>query len=312
MSAPLDLRAEADRLKAAVSIASVIGETLQLKRAGRSLTALCPFHAENTPSFHVYADHYHCFGCDAHGDVFTWLMQARGLMFLKAVEHLHGAPLAAIEPVPITACSMVTKGDDAEASRNRELARRIWIEAIDPRETPVKVYLQHRGVDLPRAPVIRFHPHCPRTGGALPAMVALMTDPTTGEPRGVHRTYLLPDGSGKAPVDKPKTMLGHAGIIRLAEPLGAGLGLAEGIETALAAMQVIRWGPVWAAASAGAIRAFPVLPATTLNIFADADSTGLMAARDCAARWVAAGSEALIHIPPAGEDWNDASRRLAA
>jgi CHC2 zinc finger len=75
-----DLLAEAKRLKAAVSIADVIGETLRLKRAGRTLIALCPFHGEKTPSFHVYKDgHYHCFGCGAHGDVFNWLMQAHGV-----------------------------------------------------------------------------------------------------------------------------------------------------------------------------------------------------------------------------------------
>ena len=99
--------------------------------------------------------------------------------------------------------------------------------------------------------------------------------------RGVHRTFLVSDGSGKAPVAKPKMMLGTAGVIRLAELLGAGLGLAEGIETALSCTQLIGWGPVWAAGSRGMIERFPLLADMTLNIFADADDSGegLKAAR---------------------------------
>jgi putative DNA primase/helicase len=203
-------------------------------------------------------------------------------------------------------------GDDA--ARTRELARRIWIEATDPHDSPVETYLQHRHVSLPGMPVLRFHPRCPRTGGPLPAMVALMTQPATAEPCGVHRTFLQPDGSGKAAIDKPKMMLGNRGVIRLVDDheVGRGLGLAEGIETALTMMQTIGWGPVWAATSAGAIRSFPLLRLTTLNIFADHDAAGLEAARACAARWTEAGEEALIHLPPEGEDWADAAERLAS
>ena len=60
---------------------------------------------------------------------------------------------------------------------------------------------------------------------------------------------------------------------------------------------------MWAATHRGAIRAFPVLPATTLNVFADHEAAGLTAARECAARWARTGSEVLIHVPPEGEDW---------
>jgi CHC2 zinc finger/Toprim domain len=308
-------RGEADRLKAAVSIASVIGETLPLTRAGGTLTSLCPFHGEKTPSFRVYKDnHYHCFGCGAHGDIFSWLMQARGMSFREAVEHIRGTQTAACPTAPPAGHSCaVGQRDDAEASRRRDLARRIWMDAIAPHGTLVERYLGHRRVRLPDAAVLRFHPCCPRSGGALPAMVALMTDAETGEPLGVHRTFLRPDGNGKAPLEKPKMMLGRAGVVRLVDlaEIGVGLGLAEGIETALAVMQRIGWGPVWAATSAGAIRSFPVLRATTLNIFADADTTGQAAANRCAARWMAAGSDVLVHTPPAGEDWADAARRLA-
>jgi putative DNA primase/helicase len=292
-----------DQLKASVSIAAVINETLPLKRKGRLLVSRCPFHGEKTPSFMVYHDHFHCFGCGERGDVVDWLMATRRMTFKEAVRHLSGpvqTRATPIAPLPPT-------GPDTTVC-----ALRIWAEATDPRGTPVERYLKSRLVSLPEAPVIRFHPRCPRTGGPLPAMVALMANPETGQPCGIHRTFLAPDGAGKAQVESPKMMLGKAGVIRLAEPTGEGLGLAEGIETALTAMQVIGWGPVWAAASSGGMWGFPVLPGHALTIFADSDPPGLKAARECAARWAAAGQEALIHIPPAGEDWNDAMRRFLA
>jgi len=304
-------RAEAERIKAAAPLGVVIGETVPLKRSGRLLMGLCPFHGEKTPSFYVWPDHYHCFGCGAHGDVFDWLMRTCGMSFGEAVRHLAGGVGRASHSTAAHPSAASRASQAAEAARNRELARRVWCEALDPRGTPVETYLRRRGVTLPDEPIIRWHPACPRTGGHLPAMVAMMTCPVTGEPTGIHRTFLLPDGAGKAAVDRPKMMLGRAGVIRLAEPLGEGLGLAEGIETALSAMQAIAWGPVWAAGSCGAIQWLPVLP-YTLTVFADSDGPGLRAARVCAARWADAGREALIHIPPDGTDWADAVRRLAA
>lgn len=232
------------------------------------------------------------------------------MTFSEAVQHLGCvttrsaavSPLAPLAPAP-------TAGPGTT-----DCARGIWMEATDPRDTLVERYLASRGVWLPDAPVLRFHPWCPRKDGALPAMVALMTEPITGQPCGIHRTFLAPDGSGKARVNKPKMMLGKAGVIRLGEPVGEGLGLAEGIETALSVMQRIGWGPVWAAGSSVGIDHFPVLPGHCLTIFADNDAggIGLKAAQRCAARWIAAGNEALIHLPPEGEDWNDAIRRIAA
>jgi hypothetical protein len=142
-------------------------------------------------------------------------------------------------------------------------------------------------------------------------MVALMTDAITGAPVGVHRTFLRPDGSGKAD-GQAKMMLGAAGVVRLAEPEGEGLGLAEGIETALSAMQLIGWGPVWAACSSGGIETFPVLQRRALTIFADGDAAGQKAARSCLRRWSESGSEALIHVAPHGMDWNDAALELIA
>lgn len=196
-------------------------------------------------------------------------------------------------------------------------ARRLWMERQEAAGTIVEVYLASRGLRLPASAPLGFHPRCYHddTGKRMPAMLALMTDPLTGVEAGVHRTYLRPDGSGK--IDGiAKKFLGRAGVIRLVpeDEIGAGLGIAEGIETALSATQLIGWGPVWACGSAGGIARFPVLDTIeTLTIFADADDGGasVKAARQLARKWTEAGREVQISIPPDGTDWNDAARWVA-
>lgn len=71
-------------------IVEVIGEHVQLKRAGKEFKALCPFHNEKTPSFYVVPGKgfYKCFGCGESGDVFSFLMKHLGLSFNEAVEKL--------------------------------------------------------------------------------------------------------------------------------------------------------------------------------------------------------------------------------
>jgi hypothetical protein len=208
----------------------------------------------------------------------------------------------------------------APARKSTELASlsfacQLWCEAVSVSGTLAERYLRARGLALPKDAPLRFHPACPRGAERLPAMLARMSDPTTGGPCGVHRTFLAPDGSRKAS-GQAKMMLGAAGVVRLVpdEDVHEGLGLAEGIETALAVMQRFRWRPVWAATSAGGIARFPVLPGIqALTVFADADDSGvgLTAAWRCASTWSAAGREACILAAPAGEDFHDSSRRVA-
>lgn len=191
-----------------------------------------------------------------------------------------------------------------------DAARRLWTEAQGAPGTAAEAYLASRGLTLrPNAP-IRFHPACRRGAKRLPTMICLMTDPVTAQPCGVHRTYLQPDGGGKAD-GQAKMMLGRAGIIRLVpdDEVTLGLGIAEGIETSLAIIQRAGWSPVWACGSAGAIGKFPVLAGIeALTIFADLDDkgAGIAAARQCAERWQADGKEVAIAKPPHGQDWADA------
>ena len=79
-----------DELRARTPIAAVVGRKTKLSRSGRQFKGCCPFHGEKTPSFYVYDDHFHCFGCGAHGDAISFVMQAEGRSFLEAVEALAG------------------------------------------------------------------------------------------------------------------------------------------------------------------------------------------------------------------------------
>ncbi|RUR26863.1 DNA primase [Vreelandella andesensis] len=79
-----------DDLLDRVDVVEVVGERVQLKKAGRNYSGLCPFHQEKTPSFTVSADKqfYHCFGCGAHGNALRFLMEYDKLPFPDAVEQL--------------------------------------------------------------------------------------------------------------------------------------------------------------------------------------------------------------------------------
>ncbi len=79
-----------DDVRSRVQLVEVVGRHVKLTRRGREWTGLCPFHNEKTPSFTVNEDKgfYHCFGCQAHGSVFDFVMQREGLSFIEAVEKL--------------------------------------------------------------------------------------------------------------------------------------------------------------------------------------------------------------------------------
>jgi len=79
-----------DLVKERVDIVQLVGERVQLRKAGRSYSGLCPFHAEKTPSFSVDPERrtFHCFGCGERGDVFDWLIKTDGLDKAEALRVL--------------------------------------------------------------------------------------------------------------------------------------------------------------------------------------------------------------------------------
>ncbi|MFQ5606495.1 MAG: DNA primase [Candidatus Zixiibacteriota bacterium] len=81
-----------EQVRLSSDIAQVIGEYVKLKRRGRNMIGLCPFHQEKTPSFTVSPERqfYHCFGCNQGGNVFSFLMEHEKMSFPEAVRHLAG------------------------------------------------------------------------------------------------------------------------------------------------------------------------------------------------------------------------------
>ncbi len=140
-----------DRVLAAVDMLALISSRLELRRAGvDSYFGLCPFHDERSGSFHVRPDekHYHCFGCQASGDPFTFVMETEGLDFRGAMETLAERFGVKLE----------TEQEDPDAGARRErrerlhslldratvyYARYLW----EAREAePARVYLLGRGL----------------------------------------------------------------------------------------------------------------------------------------------------------------------
>ncbi|WP_246940431.1 DNA primase [Bacillus pinisoli] len=77
-----------EKIRNTIDIVDVVSEYVQLKKQGRNHFGLCPFHGEKSPSFSVSSDKqiYHCFGCGAGGNVFSFLMEIEGVSFLEAVQ----------------------------------------------------------------------------------------------------------------------------------------------------------------------------------------------------------------------------------
>jgi hypothetical protein len=290
---------------------------IKLMRRGCEFVGLCPFHRERTPSFTVADDKqfFHCFGCGAHGDVFSFVARIHNVDFRAAVEKVAAGLGSGISAAPLPAAGLNTGRHSEDEERNRRLAWRLWSAALEPRGTPVERYLNHRGLELPPTSVLRWAPQCwnRETGRELPAMLA-RADSADGNFAAVHRTWLLPDGSGKAALREPKWSLGptKGAAVRLA-PLGPVLAVAEGIETALTA--IVAGVPAWAALSGPGIERL-VLPReiVEITIIADRDRSGIgeRLAQRAGYRFLAEGRRVRIVLPPQpGTDLNDVLLRRA-
>jgi len=79
-----------EEIKRAADIVHLVGQFVQLRRAGRNFIGLCPFHAEKDPSFTVNPERqsFHCFGCKKGGDIFTFWMEYHGASFIEALRDL--------------------------------------------------------------------------------------------------------------------------------------------------------------------------------------------------------------------------------
>jgi DNA primase len=113
-----------DEVRAAADIVTVISDSVSLRKAGNSYKGLCPFHGEKTPSFTVNRDKgfFHCFGCNAGGDVFKFVELQEKVGFQDAVRHL-----AARFGIPIPETE---GGDQRESAADREALVKIHEAAL--------------------------------------------------------------------------------------------------------------------------------------------------------------------------------------
>lgn len=325
-----------DDVRARTSLRDLIGAKVKLSGRNGEFSGLCPFHSERTPSFTVSErkGFYHCFGCGAHGDAFAWVMDRHGVTFPDAVEEL--AIKAGLQPdregrmLP-EAKPIARPTDDEVAAEDAEKlakAAAIWSAALPVAGSLAERYLEARGIDLSRVPgwpvpTLRYAPALPCWqydkaadrhwyAGAFPAMVGYVQGPDRAF-RGVHRTWLAADGSGKAAVPKPKKMLGtvFGGYLRLC-PASSRMLNAEGIETTLSAISATQL-PGWAALSEGNLDA-PMPPIVRhLTICRDNDTkdeaTTLTRVGNAVAAHSARGLVVAVACPPKGMDFNDLLRR---
>lgn len=139
-----------NEIRSRADIVAVIGQHVQLKKAGRNWKGLCPFHGEKTPSFNVSPDKgfYHCFGCQKHGDVFTFVMELEGKSFVEAAEQLGARFGVAVPHVEESPELRRARGERAAMLDCNRLATTFFREVLaDPkRGEPGRAYLAKRGV----------------------------------------------------------------------------------------------------------------------------------------------------------------------
>ncbi len=252
---------------------------------------------------------YYCSGCGA-GDGVKLAMGITSLSFKDAAREIER--LAGVVQ-PVTGKPERTDEDKLAA------LRRVWRESKPiQRGDEAYAYLAGRGLrlyDLPEA--VRVHPGLRYLDGEhqgiYPAMLATVTAPD-GRAVSLHRTYLQ-DGR-KAPVSAPKKLMQGLPLSGAAIRLTAVsevLGIAEGIETALAASELFEV-PVWSCVSAQGIESFePPEGVRELIVFADNDTNfaGQAAAYRAAHRLKLKGFEVEVVIPPIVGDWLDHLNKAA-
>ena len=170
-----------DQVRNSVDISDVIGQYVQLKRAGKNFTGLCPFHEEQTPSFSVNAEKqfYHCFGCGRSGNVFQFLMDYKHIGFVEAVQEvakLGGTKL----PTTYTTSEAAPANNPVNREQDQlldlhEKAAQLYHHILinTPAGEPARRYLQKRGMSrelieqfsIGFAPVQRIlTPYCNQQG----------------------------------------------------------------------------------------------------------------------------------------------------
>ena len=316
-------------------IMSILAPELEcaLEKAPRHVP--CPMH-QGKDGFRLYKDFERtgggiCNSCGPFPNGFKLLQWLRGWTFPEALEAvsevLNGG-------TPVVPCLIIGNGLSAGTPRKddenlRKVLNRIGAEAMSltvPEAKPARKYLESRGITIrPNISGLRYHPSLAyfseegQDQGRYPGLVGMLTD-GQGQAVTVHRIYLTQDGR-KAPVAFPKKTMPYpsdrnltGAAVRLG-PVSDILGIAEGIETALAVTQAT--GMVCWATTSATLLAKIILPAEVnrVVVWGDHDTTkeraGQNAALRLAARLTEEGRKAKVEIPPPppsgrkSSDWAD-------
>jgi len=134
---------ERDEIRSRINIVELVGQSVPLKKAGKSWKGLCPFHADKNPSFAVdpTTGTYRCWSCGEHGDIFTWVMKTRHLEFFEALQFL-------AEQAGVTLSSRgqtTTKSDKARWNAAMQDALAFFREQLAKNEEAVS-YCARRGL----------------------------------------------------------------------------------------------------------------------------------------------------------------------
>jgi DNA primase len=138
--------AKIDEIRARIDFVGLVQRHgVELKKSGRSLKGRCPFHGENTPSFYVYPEdkQFHCFGCQAHGDVFTFVQRLMGKTFVDTVQDLArevGVDLEAAVDPGMKERAQLKEATDFAAEHFKQ---RLWDPLVG---RAARDYLHSRGV----------------------------------------------------------------------------------------------------------------------------------------------------------------------
>ena len=277
----------------------IAGAGVVLKRKGNELVGLCPFHSEKSPSFTVFngGQRFHCFGCGTGGDVLDFVQALHGVGLREAGELLGGSELPVVSLPPPPAADRADRTGDAVA---------IWNAASPIGGTPAETYLRGRAIRMPLPDSLRFAslPYGKR-GAEHPCLVAAISD-DGGQIVGIQRTYLAPNGKGKADVPKAKLSLGRVtgGAVRLTPPART-LIFCEGVEDALSIIQCIGRA-AWATCGTSNLGKvdFPLM-CEEIVIGADNDEPGEAAAQKAARAYAERGCKVRIIRPlPGFNDFN--------
>ena len=249
-----------------------------------------------------------------HGDLLDVIRESCGLIDFKDVAEEARTFLSLPHPEPDP--DHQRRPASAPAG-SPEAARRLFAMSRPITGTIVETYLRKRGITaLHGTGSLRFHPRCyyrpdeHSPTETWPAMIASVTD-LDGRITGVHRTWLSPEGSGKAPIDTPRRamgeLLGHAVRLCTAHDV---MAAGEGIETILSLRMALPGLPMAAALSAAHLAAI-LFPATLrrLYIARDDDPAGDGARDSLVERARDAGIEAIALSPTLG-DFNEDLRTL--